>query len=115
MSKFNYLTVNLEADALPDKSNLDITVIIQLLFSILKESFGDENIVKEADYYRLIPIPTSGKVLEKRRATIDEIDIFFRRLEGSCEDTSHFYWINLIRSKIPKEGKEPWARQDFLG
>ena len=107
VDKFNYLKPKLEGEANAAISGLKLTGDnYPVAISLLKESFGDEQIVKEAHYNRLMAIPASSKENVKPRATIDEMEMHLRTLEALGEGTSQSYLITLIKSEIPMEVME---------
>ena len=107
VDKFNYLRAKLEGEALTSVSGLELTGDnYTVALGILKERYGDEQIVKDAHYKKLMAIPPATRDFGKLRTTVDEVEMHLRTLEALGEDISQSYLISLIKSKIPKETLE---------
>ena len=73
--------------------------LVTVALGILKERFGNPQVVKDAHYQRLMSLHASAR-------EIDEIEIHLRTLEALGEDMSHSYLITLIKSKIRRHVME---------
>nr|CAD2206561.1 unnamed protein product [Meloidogyne enterolobii] len=74
----------------------------EIAVKILKERFGDKNILIEALESELFQLPVCTEKAISLKNTVDKIEKIFRQLESLGENTNNSIMTSLIKSKLNK-------------
>ena len=105
VEKFTYLKSKLLGDALKAVEGLSLcSVNYSVALQILRERFGEEQLVINAHYRALMDIhmPTNCSV-SSLRTLCDEMEKHFRSLEALAQDITSPVFVSIILSKLPRE------------
>ena len=119
VEKMNYLRSKLEGKALLAISGLELTSDnYDVASTLLKERFGDEQLVVDNHYAKILNIFPASNEIRQLRAVLDLIEMHLRSLDAIGQDVEQPYLLSVIKSKFPKEileqleiqrGKEKWT------
>ena len=103
IDKFNYLRAQLEREALKAISGLELTNSnYDAAIAILKERYGNEQLIVDTHYTKLMEMSPAVNRTTSLRDTLDVIEQHLRSLQSLGEDVNQRQIISVIRTKLPK-------------
>ena len=112
----------MESDALKSIAGLELTnENYDLAVNMLKERFGNEQLIIDSHYMLLMNMPTTINKVTSLHATYDSIEKQLRSLNAIGDDTNQTQVISMIRSKLPKvvlarlEERKDWDKSWTVG
>ena len=98
VDKLNYLKSKLDGDALTVIRGLELTnESYEVAVKLLKERFGDRQVILDAHFSRLTNMVLSSSYYPKLRAMVDEFEMHIRSLESLGENVETAQMITLFK------------------
>ena len=103
IDKFNYLLTKLSGEARSSVSGLTLSnANYNIAVAILKERFGDTQVMVDAHYVTLMDLPPATSATPSLRTLYDSLEKHFRSLIALDQDVEQSVFVSMITSKIPR-------------
>ena len=104
VEKMNYLRAKLEGEAEEVISGLTLTnANYEEAIRLLQKRFGQNEIIMNAHYIKLMDLPASSSHTSALRTSYDSIEKHLRSLQALGEDVNTKMLVSLIMTKLPKD------------